>query len=187
MNEEPEESKTEPEAPKTGCGKEHPCGGSGGCSGKKDNDLGADDGVGRTEFIRAAFAGVTLCWGGVTVLPILSYLTPPLDENAKKAKVKSIQVCKLAELPAGTGKNFRFGSTPALVIHTDDRQLHAFSAVCTHLGCTVQYRADIHRIYCACHGGQYAPDTGKNIAGPPPKPLTVLNVQVVDGNIIVSS
>ena len=89
-------------------------------------------------------------------------------------------------MPKGTGKNFRFGSFPALLIHTDDGQLHAFNAICTHLGCTVQFRNDMQKIYCACHGGEYDPNTGKNIAGPPPKPLAALKAEVVNGKIIVS-
>jgi cytochrome b6-f complex iron-sulfur subunit len=50
----------------------------------------------------------------------------------------------------------------------------------------VQYLQDKKSIYCACHGGQYDAETGKNIAGPPPKPLAPLKAEVVDGKIIVS-
>ena len=58
--------------------------------------------------------------------------------------------------------------------------------ICTHLGCTVQYREDKDAIWCACHGGQYDAHTGKNVAGPPPKPLTPLKVEVSGDKIIVS-
>ncbi|MEZ4534864.1 MAG: Rieske 2Fe-2S domain-containing protein [Cyanobacteriota/Melainabacteria group bacterium] len=51
----------------------------------------------------------------------------------------SVTVCKADELPPGSGKNFKFGHKPALVTHTEDGQLHAFIAICTHLGCTVQF------------------------------------------------
>ena len=180
MNEDSEKPKNETEVTKRPCGNEHPCGG---CS----NDTSGEDGddVGRSQFIRAAFAGVTVCWGGMTLLPFLAYLNPPAGEDDKNAKVTSIEVCKLADIPKGTGKKFRFGSFPALLIHTDDGELHAFNATCTHLGCTVQYRPDKLCIYCACHGGQYDAHTGKNIAGPPPKPLALLKVKAVDGNVIV--
>lgn len=145
----------------------------------------ADEGMDRAQFFRTAFACTAMCWGGVTLLPILMYLNPPQTEDTK-SKVTSLEVCKLSELPKGTGRNFRFGSFPALVIHTDDGQLHAFKAVCTHLGCTVQFRAEKQDIYCACHGGQYDAATGKNIAGPPPKPLPVLKAEVIDDKVIVS-
>lgn len=142
--------------------------------------------LGRARFVRTAMGCVALCWGTMTLYPIYRYLSPKPGQVDDKAQVTSIEVCALTDLPAGAGKNFRFGSSPALVIHTDDGQLHAFNAVCTHLGCTVQYREDMKRIYCACHGGQYDPDTGKNVAGPPPKPLTALKVEVVSGKVVVS-
>jgi cytochrome b6-f complex iron-sulfur subunit len=51
----------------------------------------------------------------------------------------------------------------------------------------VQYNSEKANIWCACHGGVYDAKTGKNIAGPPPKPLKPLNVDVVDGQLIVSN
>ncbi len=170
------------------------CASCGSCSGGNDaaveNDAAEDDNdddkeLSRAQFIRGAFGLTVLCWSGVAAAPILMYLSPPPVED-EKTKVTSIEVCKVSELPKGTGKNFRFGSVPALVIHTEDDQFHAFKAICTHLGCTVQFRADKKCIYCACHGGEYDAETGKNVAGPPPKPLASLKAEVVDGKVIVS-
>jgi cytochrome b6-f complex iron-sulfur subunit len=158
------------------------CGG-GGCSNSHDDD---EHGVDRGNFIKGCFAACAVAWGGLTLSPIVAYLIPPAGDNDGKANVTSLEVCKLEELPKGTGRNFRFGSFPALLIHTGDGQLHAFNAICTHLGCTVQFRNDMEKIYCACHGGEYDPNTGQNIAGPPPKPLTALKTEVVNGKIIVS-
>jgi cytochrome b6-f complex iron-sulfur subunit len=142
--------------------------------------------ISREQFIKVALGGLSICWAAMAAYPIYLYLTPKSGANDEKMNVTRVEVCKLSEIPKGTGKNFRFGSVPALLIHNDDGTLHAFKAVCTHLGCTVQYREDKHNIYCACHGGEYDPSTGKNIAGPPPKPLPALSVSVKDGNIIVS-
>lgn len=165
-------------------GANHPCGT---CpNSNSEHDDSAEAGMDRGNFIRTAFACVAVGWGGVTLLPILMYLNPPPGSGEEKSKVNSLEVCKLAELPKGTGKNFRFGSVPALVIHTEDGQLHAFKAICTHLGCTVQFKDDKQIIYCACHGGEYDAHTGKNIAGPPPKPLPELKADVVNGTVIVS-
>lgn len=144
-----------------------------------------DEGMSRATFVRSAFAFTVMCWGGVTLVPIIMYLNPPSGDD-EKTKVTSLEVCKVSELPPGSGKNFRFGSVPAIVIHTQDGLLHAFKATCTHLGCTVQFRPDKQCIYCACHGGEYDASTGKNIAGPPPKPLPLLKAEIVDGKIIVS-
>ena len=61
----------------------------------------------------------------------------------------------------------------------------AFSAVCTHLDCIVQYRKDLKQIWCACHNGHYDL-RGVNIAGPPPRPLEEFNVNIVMDEIIIS-
>jgi cytochrome b6-f complex iron-sulfur subunit len=195
MNEENKPPADPAETAKKPCGGGKPCVGT--CGSKnagEPTDRSSDDAdssddsesTTRSQFIRAAFTGVTVCWAGITLLPVVAYLTPPPGENDDKTKVTSIEVCKLAELPKGTGRNFRFGSSPALIIHTEDGQLHAFKAICTHLGCTVQFRDDKQIIFCACHGGEYDAHSGKNISGPPPKPLTALKAEVSDGKIIVS-
>ena len=66
-----------------------------------------------------------------------------------------------------------------------DGELRAFSAVCTHLDCTVQYKADTSQIWCACHNGFYDM-TGKNVAGPPPKPLETYSARILGDKVIVS-
>ena len=142
--------------------------------------------VSREQFFKIGLAGLSLCWAGMAAYPIYLYLRPKAGQEDDKMKVTSVEVCKLSDLPKGSGKNFRFGSIPALVVHNDDGSMHAFQAICTHLGCTVQYRPANHDIYCACHGGEYNAETGKNVAGPPPKPLPVLAVSVVGGTVIVS-
>jgi len=158
------------------------CEGSGKCNG----GFGEEGRFTRAEFVRTAVGGVAVLWGGMTLYPVYSYLNPK-GQSDKATKVESVEVCKSTEMPKGTGRNFRFGSTPAVLIHTADGQFHAFKAICTHLGCTVQFRDDKQLIWCACHGGTYDPASGKNIAGPPPKPLTPLKVAVVDDKVVVSA
>lgn len=60
----------------------------------------------------------------------------------------------------------------------------ALSGVCTHLGCLVNYRRDKNEFICPCHGGRYD-RSGKNIAGPPPAPLTRFPVAVEKGMVLV--
>lgn len=170
-----------------GCGEKPACGASHPCSSLPLNgDCEEDDPISRTHFIRLAFAGTVVAWGGVAFAPIAAYLTPPPSENEEASKITSVEVCKVSELPKGTGRNFRFGSFPAVIVHDMEGQLHAFKAICTHLGCTVQFRPDKQFIYCACHGGIYDASSGKNVAGPPPKPLPALKVAIVDDKVIVS-
>jgi Rieske Fe-S protein len=92
---------------------------------------------------------------------------------------------KLGELKPNSGKIFRFGSKPGLLILNADGTFRALSATCTHLGCIVQYRADLREIWCACHNGTYDLN-GRNVSGPPPRPLTVFDVHQRGDEIVVS-
>ena len=73
-----------------------------------------------------------------------------------------------------------------MLIHHQDGRWIAMTAVCTHLGCTVQYEAHADRIHCSCHGGVYNAYTGANVSGPPPKPLTLYKVKVDATGVVVS-
>jgi Rieske Fe-S protein len=59
-----------------------------------------------------------------------------------------------------------------------------FSAVCSHLGCLVNYQKEKREFVCPCHGGRYDL-SGKNIAGPPPAPLTRFPIIIQDGTLMV--
>ncbi|MCW5821459.1 MAG: Rieske (2Fe-2S) protein [Cyanobacteria bacterium TGS_CYA1] len=148
--------------------------------------IDGDKKIGRATFVKTAVGGFALLWGGMTLYPVYRYLCPNGEEDAS-SKIASLDIGKVSDFPAGSGKNFKFGSTPALVIHTTQGDFHAFKAVCTHLGCTVQYRKEKNKIWCACHGGAYDPDSGKNVAGPPPKPLMALKVDIVNDRVIISN
>ena len=114
--------------------------------------------------------------------PILRFIIPP---QVPEASTNRVLASKLNELPPDSGKIFRFGDKPGIVIHTAEGQFKAFSAICTHLDCTVQYRQDLKHIWCACHNGHYDLN-GKNIAGPPPRPLEEYNVFVQGEDVIVT-
>jgi Rieske Fe-S protein len=114
--------------------------------------------------------------------PILRFIIPP---EIPEASTNRVVAAKLPELPPDSGKIFRFGDKPGIVIHTAEDKFKAFAATCTHLDCTVQYRPDLKHIWCACHNGHYDL-SGKNIAGPPPRPLEEFQVNVRGEDIIVS-
>jgi Rieske Fe-S protein len=84
-----------------------------------------------------------------------------------------------------TGVIFRFGSKPGLLVRTQEGEWKAFSAICTHLDCTVQYKSDTSQIWCACHNGMYDLQ-GNVVSGPPPRPLERLVVNQRGDDIVVS-
>ena len=116
------------------------------------------------------------------VYPVLRYLIPPPVTDLGSDEVVA---AKVGDLKAHSSKIFRFGTRPALLLLTAEGEYRALSAVCTHLSCTVQYRNDLHQIWCACHNGLYDLN-GRNISGPPPRPLEVFQVHVRGDEIVVS-
>lgn len=126
-----------------------------------------------------------LCGGGVlgaVLYPVARFLVPP--EVAESAAL-SVTAGSARALAPNSGRVVPFGSQPAIVVRTPAGELRAFSATCTHLDCTVQYRPDLQRIWCACHNGQYDLN-GRNVAGPPPRPLDAFDVNVKDDQIALS-
>jgi cytochrome b6-f complex iron-sulfur subunit len=114
--------------------------------------------------------------------PVLRYLIPPRVVDLGGDEVVA---SKVGELKPNGSKIFRFGTHPALLLMTPEGEYRALSAVCTHLSCTVQYRNDLHEIWCACHNGLYDLN-GRNISGPPPRPLESFQVHVRGDEIVVS-
>ncbi len=114
--------------------------------------------------------------------PVFKYLVPP---TVAELGSEEVVAAKIADMKANSAKVFRFGSRPGLLIMNSDGTYRAVSATCTHLGCTVQYRQDMHQIWCACHNGFYDLN-GRNISGPPPRPLEVFDVHVRQDEIVVS-
>jgi Rieske Fe-S protein len=119
---------------------------------------------------------------GAIVFPVLRYLVPPEQAEAPTLSVKAGPASTLAP---NSGRLVPFGSTPAIVVRTPQGDLRAFEGTCTHLACTVQYRPDLEHIWCACHNGHYDLH-GRNISGPPPRPLEAYDADVQGDEIVIS-
>lgn len=114
--------------------------------------------------------------------PIFRYLIPPASADLG---ADSVVAARIGELKPNTGKIFRFGSKPGLLVMTASGEYQAMWATCTHLDCTVQYRGDLHQVWCACHNGLYDLN-GRNISGPPPWPLETFEVHLRGDEIVVN-
>ncbi|HDL04255.1 MAG TPA: ubiquinol-cytochrome c reductase iron-sulfur subunit [candidate division Zixibacteria bacterium] len=124
---------------------------------------------------------------GSVFYPIYRFVIPPASGEANVSQIKL--PFKLEELLTDDKKSriFKFGRELGIIIVTDKDEVKAFSAICTHLDCTVQYREDLGTIWCACHNGHYDLE-GRNIAGPPPRPLKkfAVHIENATGEIFVS-
>jgi cytochrome b6-f complex iron-sulfur subunit len=136
----------------------------------------------RRRFVNLFLGGSLLGAFASLLYPVIRYLIPP---RQAEALAKRVAAAKVGEIAPNSAKLFRFGSSPALLINTADGQLRAFSAVCTHLTCTVSYEADTGTLYCPCHNGRFDL-SGNVISGPPPRPLDAYEVEVTGGDIYVS-
>lgn len=135
---------------------------------------------------------LTVALGATAVavaVPALGYVVPP--EQAESQEGSVVLTFPAEELAPNSGRIFRFGNEPGLIVRTPSGELRAFAARCTHLSCIVQFAPEQQRIHCACHGGWFDL-AGRNVAGPPPRPLTAFTVntrrrQGGDGHDIVVS
>jgi Rieske Fe-S protein len=92
-------------------------------------------------------------------------------------------IVALADVPVGGAVSAKAADgKPLIVAQPSAGEAVAFSAICTHQGCTVAPRDD--EIACPCHGSVYESATGKNVGGPAPRPLAKVEVTVVDGQVV---
>lgn len=78
---------------------------------------------------------------------------------------------------------------PIILIHLDNGQFVAYSSVCTHAGCQVQFDSAGRDIACPCHGAVYDPyNSAQVVAGPAPYPLQKIPIQydASTGNVYLS-
>lgn len=136
----------------------------------------------KRDFLKVLLSGSVFAWLASVLYPVLAYMKPPAQAGVE---VSSVNAGALTELPLDSARIIKFGTKPVILIRTASGDLKAFDATCTHLDCTVQYRADMGVIWCACHNGKYDL-TGRNIAGPPPRPLESYRVTLQGEEILVS-
>lgn len=157
------------------------------------------------------FAGAALAIAGISFLAKGSYSAARTlsagGHGAKKAGAKGAgsgaggsasnsKPSKAPKVPSGAvklgpGKRLPSGQaatyadptdgSPDILIRDSEGNLKAFSAVCTHAGCSVGYESGT--IICPCHGGEYSAETGEVIAGPPPTGLAPKQVLEAGGQI----
>jgi Rieske Fe-S protein len=142
----------------------------------------ATNDVSRRRLLDVFLSGGVLAFLGAVFYPVIRYLTPP---PVHEAAASSVVAANVSELKPNTGKVFRFGSRPGILVRLPSGEWRAFTAVCTHLQCTVQYRADLEQIWCPCHNGHFDL-SGKNVAGPPPAPLEAYEVNVRGEDIVIT-
>ena len=130
----------------------------------------------RNWLLRSLKASILVTLGAI-FYPIARYLRPrPATTTGGLEAVAPYRVNELR--PDAEGRwpaPFNFGGKPCLLILTPDKEVRAFNGICTHVDCTVEFQGEKGVIFCACHNGAYDLN-GKNISGPPPRPLEAYKV-----------
>jgi cytochrome b6-f complex iron-sulfur subunit len=155
------------------------CGGKCGECEKRHSAPGED----RRTFLSWVLTGGFFATMGSFLYPVVRFLNPP---RITEVAVNEVDAGKPSELKPNSGKIVKFGSKPAILIRISDTEWRAFSAVCTHLNCTVQYRDTTQQIWCACHNGTYDRMTGHVVSGPPPNPLEEYAVNLRGDSVVIS-
>ena len=103
----------------------------------------------------------------------------------RRAAPPRIKIGSLSALPPGSTAMFAYPEPhdACLLIRTREGELLAYSQKCTHLSCAVVPKLDDGVLYCPCHEGFFDLATGRNIAGPPPRPLPAIELEVVGDDI----
>ncbi len=104
-----------------------------------------------------------------------------LRRGRNKPAVKAI--ASLADVPVGGATTFCYPEKhdPCLLLRPDENTLVAFGQKCTHLGCAVTPNVDKNCLYCPCHKGYFAADSGRPMSGPPRRPLPRILLETRDG------
>jgi cytochrome b6-f complex iron-sulfur subunit len=92
-------------------------------------------------------------------------------------------IAQTSEVAPDSAVEFRDSGNPALLVHLDSGDFVAYSAVCTHQGCTVAYQDG--QLACPCHGSVFDPADGAAVvAGPAPRPLQEIPIRVRGGEVL---
>lgn len=100
-----------------------------------------------------------------------------------RANGSSVPLAAVADIPVGGAVSAKDASGNPLIVSRPDRgTVVAFSAICTHMGCTVAPHGG--ELLCPCHGSTYDLATGANTGGPAPSPLPKVAVTVEGGQVV---
>jgi cytochrome b6-f complex iron-sulfur subunit len=102
--------------------------------------------------------------------------------TAEKKAPGGQEIASTSEVAPGSAVKFKDSGSPAVLVHLESGDFVAYSAVCTHQGCTVAFNNG--QLACPCHGSVFDPAHGAAVvAGPAPRPLPEIPVEVRGGEV----
>ena len=153
----------------------------------------------RRRFLARVGEALAAILGTVIAVPALAFLSAPLRRRRVEAQTEGSPVLPLDRLQDGKPvrvtlrverardawnalENVTLGS--AFLVRDGDK-VTAFSTVCPHAGCAVDWESEHGTFACPCHGSVFSRD-GKTQSGPSPRALDSLPCQVREGKVFVT-
>jgi Rieske Fe-S protein len=136
----------------------------------------------RRTFLNSVFGGWLAALFSGSLFSLARFAYPTVG---KEPDFVVLNKAYFLDIPVNTTKPFAWGGNMGLILKKEDGTLLAFKGVCTHMECNVTYKPEEKKFYCPCHAGWYD-DNGKNIAGPPPKPLESFDYKIEGEKLIVA-
>jgi len=154
-------------------------------AGNQTSGSGAEHGrITRRELLIDTVVGLTFATPILAaVFAAVRYIIPPARVITGAAE--RVQVAAVADVAAGQSKDFIYRDAPYALIRIDN-EFRAFSKVCTHLGCIVDWKGNERIFRCPCHNAVFDA-SGSVVSGPAPRPLPHLKVEVAGGKVYVSA
>ncbi len=140
--------------------------------------------------------------GGVAGLAVASGLAPAIKPGEAEAATKdaspnypSVDIVPLASIPPGAEIAFDYPdeNSPAVLLRLDqpaeggigpDKDIVAFSMLCTHKGCPLNFLADQKSLVCPCHWSSFDPaKAGRLVIGQASQSLPQMQLEVRDGMV----
>jgi Rieske Fe-S protein len=149
-------------------------------------------GVSRRDFIKSTSLLIGSFIGAVIAAPSIAFLISPV--LAKKQDDAWVDLGPLDRYPLGQPTLFEFTRTQvngwertgvsygAFVVRMEEANARVFSNICTHLACHVNWHPEVQHYISPCHDGHFD-RLGRNISGPPPRPLDEFVTRIKDGSL----
>jgi len=146
------------------------------------DDANAKRPVKRRSILEWMVRGFLSLWALGAAAVGISFLKAPHAE--KRPSEGRVRCGTLSSLPVGSARFVRHGAGPLIVVRATESQIQAFSAICTHLRCVLEWDDSSQQIRCPCHAGAFD-RRGNVLSGPPTRPLHEYDVEVRADEIVV--
>ena len=138
--------------------------------------------VTRRTFLNTLFGGWLTAFFSGSLYGFYRFAFPTLGKEPDFVVLNAKDFMNIAP---NSVKPFAWGGKVGLFFKKEGGTLAALKGVCTHMECNITYKPVEKKFYCACHKGWFD-ENGKNIEGPPPKPLEFFDYTVEGEKLIVA-